>query len=173
MAVSYAAENRATIKLGIGDFIYKIVKPQILAMLKSVATRMVAIIDGDFAMPDGTTKFPVSTANLHDATGVGVYDDGKLSAYVPSKRATKKQRTGLGSPRSGIDGNALLQTALADGAGAFSKGMWIVLFSTVPYAYHINTAGSKIGRGVGYFKELEDVLTSEILAGLKPIAPVV
>jgi len=171
--VSYAYSNSKVIQLGIDDFVRNNIRPQILAALKVVAQRMVQYIDNGFVMPDGTAQFPVDTANLHDATGVGVFDNGVLSSYVPTKRATRKAHTGLGSPKSGIDGSMLLQTALRDAAGTYSEGLWIVVFSTVPYAYYIETMGSKIGRGAGYFRNLENTLLNEVLTGLAPIAPIV
>lgn len=173
MAVSYAKANDAVLRVGIDDFTRKKVRPKIIAMCNAVAQRMVQYIDNGFVMPDGTTQFPVDTANLHDATGVGVFVDGVLKSYIPTKRATKKARTGLGSPKTGIDGTTLLQTALADASGIYSRGIWIVLFSTVPYAYYIETMGSKIGRGAGYFQNLADTMFNEVLTGLTPIAPIV
>lgn len=172
MAVSYAHANDVVLRVGLETYMRDVVRPQILAMLKTVAQRMVQYIDNGFVMPNGTAQFPVDTANLHDATGVGVFDDGKMTTYIPTKRATKKARTGLGSPKTGIDGTTLLQTALSDAASIYSRGMWIVVFSTVPYAYYIETMGSKIGRGAGYFRNIEDTLFNEVLTGLAPIAPI-
>lgn len=172
MAVSYAHNNETVLHVGIEEFLRRVVRPRIIAMCNAVAQRMVQYIDNGFVMPDGTTQFPVDTANMHDATGVGVFDNGVMKSYIPTKRATKKARTGLGSPKTGIDGTTLLQTALSDAASTYSRGIWIVLFSTVPYAYYIETMGSKIGRGAGYFRNLENALFNEVMTGLAPIAPI-
>jgi hypothetical protein len=166
----YTAHNAQVFKVGLKNFTEAQVKPMIVAALIQVAQILVGVIDGNFVMPKGTTQFPVDTANLHDATGVGVYSDGRVQHFIPTKRAVKQQRSGIGSPSRGIDGNALLQSAISAGATQFAKGIWIVLFSTVPYAYHINTNGSKIGRGAGFFEALKQNLLNDVIANLKPIA---
>lgn len=170
MAGGYSAHNAQVFKVGLKNYTEAQAKPMIVAMLTQVAQILVGVIDGSFAMPGGTTQFPIDTNNLHDATGVGVYSDGRVQYFIPTKRAVKHQRSGKGSPSRGIDGNALLQSAIAAGATQFSKGIWIVLFSTVPYAYYINTTGSKIGRGVGFFETLKQKLLDDVIANLKPIA---
>ena len=166
---NYSAHNAQVIKVGIKNFAENTVKQKLVQILQAIARQIVGVIDGSFAMPDGTTQFPVWTANLHDATGVGVYADGMCQSFIPTKRAAKTQRSGVGSPSRGISGNALLQAAIQAGATQFAKGIWIVLFSTVPYAYHINTVGSKIGRGAGFFESLSQTLLNDVIANLKPI----
>lgn len=163
---SYAAHNSKVFKAGLNDYAERVIKAKLVAMLKSVAQTLVGVIDGSFVMPDGTTQFPVDTANLHDATGVGVYADGTIQYFIPTARATKAQSDG---GVKGIFGSPLLQTAISNGATQFSKGIWIVLFSTVPYAYKINTQGSKIGRGAGFFEALKQTLLNDVISGLQPI----
>ena len=68
----YTAHNSKVFKVGLNDYAERVIKAKLVAMLKSVAQTLVGVIDGNFVMPDGTTQFPVDTANLHDATGVGV-----------------------------------------------------------------------------------------------------
>lgn len=167
---SYSAQNTQVFKVALKNFTETQVKPKIVAMLTQVAQMLVGAIDGNFALPKGTAQFPVDTSNLHDATGVGVYSDGRVQYFIPTKRAVKQQRSGIGSPSRGIDGNALLQAAISAGATQFAKGIWIVLFSTVPYAYHINANGSKVGRGAGFFESLKQNLLNDVIANLKPIA---
>lgn len=163
----YTAHNSKVFKVGLKDFAEREIKAKLVAMLRNVAQKLVGIIDGNFVMPDGTTQFPVDTANLHDATGVGVYVDGRLDAFVPTQRATKAQSDG---GTKGIFGSEWLQTALTSASSEFASGIWIVLFSTVPYAAKINTSGSKIGRGVGFFETLGNNLLTEVVTNLKPIA---
>ena len=162
----YTAHNSKVFKVGLSDYAERVIKAKLVAMLKSVAQTLVGVIDGSFVMPDGTTQFPVDTANLHDATGVGVYADGTIQHFIPTSRATKAQSDG---GVKGIFGSPLLQAAISNGATQFSKGIWIVLFSTVPYAYKINTQGSKIGRGAGFFEALKQTLLDDVISGLQPI----
>lgn len=162
----YTAHNSKVFKVGLNDYAEHVIKAELVAMLKSVAQTLVGVIDGSFVMPKGTTQFPVDTANLHDATGVGVYADGAIQHFIPTAMATKAQSDG---GVKGIFGSPLLQAAISNGATQFSKGIWIVLFSTVPYAYKINTQGSKIGRGVGFFEALKQTLLNDVISGLQPI----
>lgn len=162
----YTAHNSKVFKAGLNDYAERVIKAKLVSMLKSVAQTLVGVIDGSFVMPDGTTQFPVDTANLHDATGVGVYADGAIQHFIPTVRATKAQSDG---GVKGIFGSPLLQAAISNGATQFSKGIWIVLFSTVPYAYKINMQGSKIGRGAGFFEALKQTLLNDVISGLQPI----
>lgn len=162
----YTAHNSRVFKVGVEQYAERVVKAKLVAMLNGVAQTLVGVIDGSFVMPDGTTQFPVDTANLHDATGVGVYADGVIRHFIPTAMATKAQS---GSGVRGILGSPLLQAAISNGATQFSKGIWIVLFSTVPYAYKINTQGSKIGRGAGFFEALKQTLLNDVISGLQPI----
>lgn len=162
----YTAHNSKVFALGLKQFTEQQVNPKLLAMCKSAAQTIVGVIDGGFAMPDGTQQFPVWSANLHDATGVGVYCDGVLSSFIPTARATAAQTDG---GTKGIFGSTLLQSAITNASTQFGKGIWIVLFSSVPYAYKINTQGSKRGRGVGFFEALKQTLLNDVIAGLQPI----
>lgn len=162
----YTAHNSKVFKVGVEQYAERVIKAKLVAMLKRVAQMLVGVIDGSFVMPDGTTQFPVDTANLHDATGVGVYVDGTIQHFIPTAMATTAQSHG---GVKGIFGSPLLQAAISNGATQFSKGIWIVLFSSVPYAYKINTQGSKIGRGVNFFETLKQTLLNDVITGLQPI----
>lgn len=163
----HAAANRQAISSGLRDFSRRIVKPQIEAMLRQVAQLLVSYIDGAFTPPRGTRQFPVDTGNLHDATGVGVYIDGRLSAYLPTAMATDQQSY---RGQIGIDGALRLRNAVQGAATRFSSGIWIVLFSTVPYAYSVNAQGSPRGRGAGFFDGLAETLFQNLTTGLRPIS---
>lgn len=167
MATNHSAHNAQVLKVGLKNFTETQVKPRLTAMLTQVAQQMVGMIDGSFVMPDGTTQFPVDTANLRDATGVGVYCDSRCQSFIPTKQAVKTQSH---NGTKGIDGNALLHAAIQAGTTQFANGIWIVLFSTVPYAYKITTQGSKIGRGVGFFEALKQSLLNDVITNLRPIA---
>lgn len=163
----YTTHNSKAFKSGLNDYAERVIKVRFEAMLRSVAQKLVAYIDGGFVMPGGNMQFPVDTGNLHDATGVGVYIDGRLSSYLPTAIAVEQQ-TNRGE--IGIDGSIALRNAVQAAATQFSKGIWIVLFSTVSYAYKINTQGSSRGRGVGFFDSLGEVLFQNVISGLQPIA---
>lgn len=167
MSNSYSAHNAQVFKIGLKDYSDRVIKVKLEAMLRSVAEKIVAYIDGGFVPPSGTMQFPVDTGNLHDATGVGVYIDGRLSSYIPTAIAVEQQ-TNQGE--IGIGGSINLQLALQAAISQFSKGIWIVLFSTVPYAYKINTQGSSRGRGVGFFDGLGEMLFQNVVTGLQPIS---
>lgn len=163
----HTADNARVFKAGLNNFAQKDIKAKLEVMLRGVAEKLVAYSDGGFTPPDGTTQFPVDTGNLHDATGVGVYIDGRLSSYIPTAIAVEQQ-TNCGEV--GIDGSINLRLALQHATSRFSKGIWIVLFSTVPYAYKINSQGSPRGRGAGFFDRLGDVLFQNVVTGLQPIS---
>lgn len=163
---NYTAHNSKAFKDGLNDYAERVIKVKLVAMLKSVAQTLVDIIDGSFVMPDGNEQFPVYSANLRDATGVGVYSDGAVQYFVPTAQAVIAQSD---KGVHGIYGSSLLRAAISNGATQFSKGIWIVLFSTVPYAYKVNTQGSPWGRGVGFFEALKQNLLNDVISGLQPI----
>lgn len=162
----YTAHNSKVFNVGLKNYAEREIKTRFETMLRDVAQRLVDYIDGGFIPPSGTSQFPVDTGNLHDATGVGVYIDGRLSSYIPTAMANAQQ-TNRGE--IGIDGSINLRLALQAAVTQFAKGMWIVLFSTVSYAYKINTQGSRWGRGVGFFDGLGEMLFQNVITGLQPI----
>lgn len=81
---------------------------------------------------------PVFTGNLADSTGLGVYYNGMLKEFMPTQRANMPQ-TYQGEI---VWGNSLLEMALADAAYKYNKGIWVVLFSTVPYAVRVDKNGT-------------------------------
>lgn len=89
--------------------------------LKSIADEVLSIVED---------SIPYDTGNLMDSTGVGVYVNGVLSAFRYSQQATVPQ-TYHGKE---VWGKETLDKALAFGASTYIDGVWIVIFSTVPYA---------------------------------------
>lgn len=164
----YTAQNQKLFEAGLKKYADKTIKPMLEAMLKRIADWMVAYISDQFAPTEegGNQQFPVYSGNLHDATGVGVYIDGKLSSYTPMPIATHKQHTKV---EDGIVGAERLAQALHGATVDFSSGIWIVLFSAVPYAYEVNIAGSPWERGVGFFNELEEYLKKDVILELKAV----
>ena len=116
---------------------------------------------------DSQKVIPIYTGNLKDATGIGVYNECKLVKYVPSKIATRPQSSGFHFDEgdSGerkythleIWGHKYLSDALeAASKDEYSNGIWIVLFSAVPYAFFIEARDR-------YFSDIRDVMLNKIL----------
>ena len=149
----------------------KKLKPDLVTTLRSVAEYMIDVIDGGFQPvaykgDGGNNQYPIWYGQLHDSTGVGVYIDGALRDYRPTNIGWRKQHT---EDESGIVGSEKLDEALAAATTMFPTGIWIVLFSAVPYAMEINEEGSKWGRGRNFFDTLADTLKSQVFASLKPL----
>lgn len=141
-----------------------VIAPEAIRVLKGVADKLVTAIDSGY--------IPEYLGNLHDSTGCAVYQDGMLVYFRPTaKHAAKKGKSGFGGVNHyDIEGSEFLQRTVADAATTFSKGIWFVVFSAVPYAYYINEFGSPKGRGQGFFKKTYEDAVNEILAGLRPMA---
>lgn len=160
----YTAYNKSVLMKGLTVHVKNVITPDLVNVLKRVAQQIVTAIDTGNYIPE-------YTSNLHDATGVAVYADGAVVSFLPTKKATKKAKTGFGGVNHyGIDGNEFLTRTIAEASTTFAKGVWFVVFSTVPYAYYIDANGSPLGRGQGFFKKTYGDAVNEILAGLRPIA---
>lgn len=110
---------------------------------------------------------PQFTSNLADGTGIGVYFNGALKEYMPTPRAEGPAAYN-GEEVWGKDylADALTYASMRQ----FSKGVWVVLFSTVPYAVRVDEKGTKYVSGEragqtktepGFFSErlVEDMRT--------------
>lgn len=162
----YQAQNLNRMMKGLLVFTNRTVKPMLANVLTAKAQELVAFIDGGANIPE-------YLSHLHDATGCGVYVDGVVKAFIPTKRATKLGKSGLdGVNHYNIDGSAFLQKAISEASSRFAKGIWFVIFSAVPYAFHINNSGSPAGRGQGFFDRVVNTTIDDIVAGLKPITNV-
>lgn len=161
----WVAQNHAVITNSINLYVAE-VRKKIIKALRKVADDMLTYIENE-----ADISIPIYTGNLHDATGVAVYVDGATNYFkVPKKKATRKQHTGpsMGSRRN-IDGNEFLMQSITEGAGVFNNGIWIVLYSAVPYAAHIDTLGSRLGRGKEYFWQAREEFTNMVLNSLTPL----
>lgn len=158
----YQSQNLNVLKEGMKMFVKNVAQPQLVSVLRQKAQEVVRLIDSGL--------IPEYTANLHDATGCAVYADGAISAFIPTKRAQKQGKSGFdGVNHYGIDGSAFLQQAISEASTRFAKGVWFVVFSAVPYAYHIDAKGSPLGRGQDFFKTIRGTAVNDILAGLRAI----
>lgn len=143
-----ADRNLEVIKRGLNNFVKQRVKPHITSILTEVAQDVVDYIDQISSKTDAV-GLPVYTGALHDASGVGVYRDGILAAYRPRQIYNSKESTGqMLSPEN------MLDYALSWGAQKFPTGIWLVVFSAIPYAAQIDEEGSPIGRGQGFFHDM-------------------
>lgn len=158
----YQSQNLNVLREGMKMFVRNVAQPQLVSILRQKAQEMVQLIDSGL--------IPEYTANLHDATGCAVYADGAISAFIPTKRAQKQGKSGFdGVNHYGIDGAAFLQQVISEASTRFAKGVWFVVFSAVPYAYHIDAHGSPLGRGQDFFKTIRGTAVNDILAGLRAI----
>lgn len=158
----YQSQNLNVLKERMKMFVKNVAQPQLVSILRQKAQEVVQLIDSGL--------IPEYTANLHDATGCAVYADGAISAFIPTKRAQKQGKSGFdGVNHYGIDGSAFLQQAISEASTKFAKGVWFVVFSAVPYAYHIDAHGSPLGRGQDFFKTIRRTAVNDILAGLRAI----
>lgn len=140
--------NIEVLKRGLNNFVTQKVKPQLTATLAVVAQDVVNYID-QISSRTNAEGLPIFTGALHDASGVGIYCDGALSAYRPRQIYNSRENSGqMFSPED------MLDYALSWGAQRFPTGIWLVIFSSMPYAAQIDTEGSPIGRGQGFFYEM-------------------
>lgn len=158
---TWVAHNNKVFKKAIDEH-KKLLELRIKAILVALANDVVDYIE-EFGSIEG---MPYYTANLADGTGVGVYMNGQLMAYKPKPNATEPQDyRGI----ENIWGAEYLHDALFAAETTFSKGIWVVLFSTVPYAVLVDSFGTTTEEGdistpAGYFSEK---LKEEMLATFK------
>lgn len=162
----YTAYNKSVLMKGLTVHVKNVITPELVNVLKRVVDSLVNFIDSGY--------IPEYLSHLHDSTGSAVYADGALVYFRPTNKhaSSKKGKSGFGGVNHyEIDGAEFLQRTVNDAASTFAKGVWFVVFSTVPYAYYIDANGSPLGRGQGFFKKTYEEAIKEILAGLRPIDP--
>lgn len=121
-------DNNAEIfKRGLLEYAKRI-EQQILMVLDNVAKKVLEAIDGNSDMP-------WFTGNLLDSTGIGVYYHGSLRKYTPRKIANEPQYY---EGEENIWGFKKLEEALMMGQTLYSQGIWIVIYTAVPYAFELN-----------------------------------
>lgn len=127
---------------------------RLLNVLDTVAQDVMEYIDSQKVIP-------IYTGNLKDATGIGVYRNGVLKRYVPSQIATRPQSSGFHHKNVyDIWGHQYLSDALeAASKEGYGKGIWIILFSAVPYAFYIEDRDA-------FFSDIKDVMLNAIISEL-------
>lgn len=153
----FHAGNVALVTLRMKEFAEKEAKREVLRRMRRIAVAMVDFIDSRFS--DDSNEFPQYTANLHDATGIAIYDNGKLESYMPAQRASVPQEN---SSREEEWGSQELANVIRQGMSRFSKGLWLVLFSASSYAEQVEDLGSPRNRGKKFFEWLWDQISIDI-----------
>lgn len=151
---NYASHNKMVFKSTLEDAKYRISRPLLTAKLRKIAVDMVDEIDGNLWNND--EQFPIWTSNLHDSTGLAVYDYGAITSFIPPQYAAVAQKYGN---IQDIWGSQYLKDFINENAGKFSQGIWIVLFSAVPYAGKVNEVGSPLLRGINFFGLLKEMMS--------------
>lgn len=118
-------------------------------VLRELANQVYTYI-ADTTYNRGGGNMPYYTGNMRDSTGLGVYYNGALSTFIPPRDAQVAQ-TYVEKDYDEIWGFDYIRSALSN-AQDFNKGIWVVLYSTVPYAVKIETKGSKYW-DKGWFSE--------------------
>lgn len=155
MIDEHYSHNMAVVKVALQDYTERVVKARIRKMCNDIADEFMLYIDNAYSplvQKGGNDEYPVWTMNMRDSTGIGVYNDGTLTSYIPFQGAIKPQRSGFRGNVRDIWGTSYLQRALTD-SSKYNNGIWIVLFCAVPYAIDINNYGSKWGRGKDFFEK--------------------
>lgn len=150
MAKSWVGHNNKVFQKAIAEH-KAILEKELNEIMREVASKM-----ADWLV-NGQT--PYYTGNMQDATGLGVYINGTLSAYAPMQTAFESQEY----KGQEVWGYAGLQDALQEGYRNFSKGIWLVVFSAVPYAFEVDAYGT-IKNASGYFS---DGIVGELLDQFK------
>lgn len=114
--------NISVFNKGVRDYAKRL-ELRVESVLSKVAEDVVIYIESGAAIP-------VQTGNLQDSTGVGIYRNGSLRKYIPVKIAQEQ--------RDGKWGSDELLKALSMASTDFVSGVWICLFSTMPYAMKID-----------------------------------
>ena len=130
-------------------------------VLRELANKVFTYI-ADTTPNRGDGNMPYYTGNMRDSTGLGVYYNGVLSTFIPP-RVAETHQTYRERGYDEIWGFDYIRSVLSN-TQDFNKGIWVVLYSTVPYALKIETKGSKYW-DKGWFSE--GIVDKELLPAFK------
>lgn len=136
MAKSWVGHNNKVFQKAITEHRAKLEK-KLQKMCQELADEVRLFIENFDSIPD----MPFWSANLADGTGLGVYVNGTLRAFAPTQQATSPQSDNFTNTYD-IWGFQYLQDALSESTTTYSQGIWVVLFSTVPYAIRVDEEGT-------------------------------
>ena len=141
----------------------RIIEDNIFDALDTIATELM----NNYHNED---NIPVVTGNLADSTGIGIYMKGSLIKYIPNQIA-EVPRVGIFGVRAmtgeiGISeevwGANQLDIALDWGDWYYNDGIWLVLFSTMPYAIDVDLRTS-------FFQDFESELRDYVISKINSI----
>lgn len=124
------------------------------ALEKRLTNMLHELAEGVIGIINASDFRPMYTSNLADSTGLGVYFNGMLKKYIPLPRAKEPQEYNGAL----VWGQDSLEQALFEASQTYTSGIWVVLFSAVPYAFKVNEWGTETEDGktltpAGYFDE--------------------
>lgn len=132
---SWDAYNKKVFKKGILEYKQKL-DIELKKMCEELANDVLDFIE-EF---DSIEDMPFFTGNLADGTGLGVYVNGSLQYFMPAQKAIDSQT--YEDYDGDIWGADFLMNALSQSESSFPKGIWVVLYSTVPYAAYVDNEGA-------------------------------
>ena len=113
----------------------------------------------DYVMKEQYGNIPVDTHNLAEGTGIGIYSNGVLRSFRYPSTATVPRRKSWGKNQ--------LSRALSAGSTRFADGLWIVAFSTQPYARYVRRKGSTEERGAFFTEDFVGEFKTQVLRHFK------
>lgn len=160
----WTSHNRSLAKSKLQTFLNE-KRKQLVSQLRANADAMVMQVDRGFSpIPPyhggGNEQYPVWEGQMRDSTGVGLYVEGRTEYFMPAPKARNTQFSD--NYGNDIVGHELLNESITQGAATHPYGVWLVLYSSVPYAEQVNRVGSPWFRGIGYFDTLKRSLTESI-----------
>ena len=139
MAKSWVGHNNKVFQKALDAYKADIEK-KVLGVMESVARNIFEDVSNTF-YNQGDDYMPYYTGNLRDSTGLGIYYNGALSVLIPPRVADKAQNYWqIGHFYYDLWGFTFIREALAE-ANSFNKGIWVVLYSTMPYAKYVDENG--------------------------------
>lgn len=156
----WAKQNDKVFAKGVKEYSEKLQK-RIHEVCREFAFQVFRYVSDTF-YNRGYGNMPYYTGNMRDSTALGVYFNGSLTAYIPPNEAEDPQNyaeEGL----TDIWGKVWISDVLAT-TQDYQKGLWVVLYSAVPYAMKIEKEGSKYWEP-GWFSE--GIVEKQLLPAFK------
>lgn len=162
MAKSWVGHNNKVFKKAMDAYRADIEK-KVVGVMESVARNIFEDVSNT-SYNQGDDYMPFYTGNLRDSTGLGIYYNGALSTLIPPRVADNPQNYWqIGHFYFDLWGFTFIREALAE-ANSFNKGIWVVLYSTMPYAKYIDENGSPYW-DAGWFSE--NIVQGHLLPNFK------
>ena len=174
---NYHSNNVQVLKRGLEQY-SEVIASKIAAVCREAVQELYDEVDRLFSpkvpswiskdeLIGGSDYFPIWTGQLRNSTGAAVYWNGVIYSLIQNPLLPNEPQDYNGQEE--IYGDAWLQNAIEQGYSKYGRGLWIVLFSAVPYAAEIDLFGSVRGRGMNYFEKLKDIVKGLVMNGLLPL----